>query len=163
MPPISRNLPRRSPAARLLIEQAEALGEPPEDPLLLFPVLYGLWVANVTGFNGDDVRELAGQFLALAEKQTATVPLMIAHRLKGISLLFTGNIADSRVHYDRAIALYDPAEHRALATRFGQDVRVAILAYRAMALSLLGYSDTASPTTRTKRSRTRAASAKPQR
>ena len=27
--------------ARLLIEQAEALGEPPEDPLLLFSVLYG--------------------------------------------------------------------------------------------------------------------------
>ena len=32
--------------ARLLIEQAEALGEPPEDPLLLFSVLYAFWVAN---------------------------------------------------------------------------------------------------------------------
>src|SRR5262249_11024983 len=30
--------------ARLLIQQAEALGEPPEDPLLLFSVLYGFWV-----------------------------------------------------------------------------------------------------------------------
>ena len=29
--------------ARMLIEQAEALGEPPEDPLLLFSVLYGVW------------------------------------------------------------------------------------------------------------------------
>ena len=28
--------------ARLLIEQAEALGEPSEDPLLLFSVLYGI-------------------------------------------------------------------------------------------------------------------------
>ena len=35
--------------ARLLIEQAEALGEPPEDPLLLFSVLYGFWVANYRG------------------------------------------------------------------------------------------------------------------
>ena len=35
--------------ARLLIEQAEALGEPPEDPLLLFSVLYGFWVANYVG------------------------------------------------------------------------------------------------------------------
>ena len=34
--------------ARLLIEQAEALGEPPEDPLLLFSVLYSFWVANYT-------------------------------------------------------------------------------------------------------------------
>jgi class 3 adenylate cyclase len=33
--------------ARLLIEQAEALGEAPEDPLLLFSVLYGVWVANL--------------------------------------------------------------------------------------------------------------------
>ena len=30
--------------ARLLLEQAEALGEPPEDPLLLFFVLYGAFV-----------------------------------------------------------------------------------------------------------------------
>ena len=29
--------------ARLLIEQAQALGEPPEDPLLLFLVLYSFW------------------------------------------------------------------------------------------------------------------------
>ena len=46
--------------ARLLIEQAEALGEPPEDPLLLFSVLYGFWVANFVAFNGDVCRELRG-------------------------------------------------------------------------------------------------------
>jgi hypothetical protein len=37
-------------------------------------------------FNGDVIRELAAQFLALAEKQGATVPLMIGHRLMGNSL-----------------------------------------------------------------------------
>ena len=95
--------------ARLLIEQAEALGEPPEDPLLLFSVLYGFWVANYVAFNGDAVRELAAQFLALAEKQGATVPLMIGHRLMGISLADTGDIAEGRAHFDQAIALYDPA------------------------------------------------------
>ena len=35
--------------ARLLIEQAEALGEPPEDPLLLFSVLYAFWAAKLCG------------------------------------------------------------------------------------------------------------------
>ena len=129
--------------ARLLIEQAEALGEPPEDPLLLFSVLYGFWVANLVAFNGDAMRELAAQFLALAEKQGATVPLMIGHRLMGSSLLLTGDIAEGRAHYDRAIALYDPAEHRPLATRFGQDVRVAILCYRSLALWYLGYPEAA--------------------
>jgi hypothetical protein len=39
--------------ARLLIEQAEVLGEPPEDPLLLFSVFYSFWVANCVAFNGD--------------------------------------------------------------------------------------------------------------
>ena len=149
--------------ARLLIEQAEALGEPPEDPLLLFSVLYGFWVANYVAFNGDVMRELAAQFLALAEKQGATVPLMIGHRLMGISLLYTGDIAEGRAHFDRAIALYDPAEHRPLATRFGQDVGVAILCFRSWALWMLGYPEAALARRGRTRSRMRARSAKPPR
>ena len=129
--------------ARLLIDQAEALGEPPEDPLLLFSVLYGFWVANALAFNGDVVWELAAQFLELAEKQGATVPLMIGHRIMGHSLLFTGDFAEGRAHYDQAIALYDPAAHRPLAMRFGQDIGVTILSYRSQALWMLGYPDVA--------------------
>ena len=60
--------------ARLLIKQAEALGEPLDDPLLLSSVLYSLWVTGFTAFNGDAVRELGLEFWALAEKQGATVP-----------------------------------------------------------------------------------------
>ena len=128
---------------RLLIEQAEALGEPIEDPLLLFSVLYGFWIATFVAFNGDLMRELAVQFLALAEKQEATGPLMIGHRLMGHSLASTGDIARGRTHFDQSIVLYDPVEHRVLATRFGQDVRVANLSYRSWALWLLGYPDAA--------------------
>src|SRR4029079_12317481 len=73
--------------ARFYIEQAEALDEPSEDPLLLFSVLFGFWVANCVAFDGDAVRELAEQFMQLAEKQRTTVPLMLGHRLKGVSLL----------------------------------------------------------------------------
>src|SRR6516225_3145998 len=129
--------------ARLLIEQAEALGEPPEDPLLLFSVLYGMWVANLVAFNGNVMRELAVQFLALAEKQGATGPLMLGHRLMGLSLLHTGNIADGRAHLDRAFTLYDYAGHRPLATRFGQDIGAATLCWRSLAFWLLGYPEAA--------------------
>ena len=125
--------------ARMFIERAEALGEPPEDPLLLFSALYGFWSANFAAFNGDVVRELAAQFLALAEKQGTTVPLMVGHRLMGNALLFTGDIAEGRAHYDQASSLYDPAEHRPLAARFGYDVGVAILLNRSWALWLLGH------------------------
>ena len=65
--------------ARLLIEQAAALGEPSDDPLLLFLVLYGFWGAAHGAFNGDVMRSLAAQFLTLAEKQRTTVPLMVGH------------------------------------------------------------------------------------
>ena len=129
--------------ARLLIEQAEALGEPLDDPLLLFSVLYGVWVANSVAFHGDKVRELAAQFLTLAEKQRETVPLMIGHRMMGFSLLMTGDLAESRTHLDRAVALYDPTEHRRLATRFGVDTGTLVLCYRSWALWILGYPEVA--------------------
>ena len=129
--------------ARLLIEQAEALGEPPEDPLLLFSVLYGFWVANYVAFNGDVMRELALQFLSLAETQGATVPRMIGHRILGVALLYAGDIVESRPHFDRAIALYDPAQHRPLAARFGADVAVTVLTHRPLALWVLGYPEAA--------------------
>ena len=125
--------------ARLYIEQAEELGEPLEDPLLLFSALYGFWAVNFVAFDGDAIRELAKQFLALAQKQRATGPLMIGHRLTGSSLLFTANVAEGRAHLNEAIALYAPAEHRHLATRFGQDIEVAILSNRSLASWLLGY------------------------
>jgi class 3 adenylate cyclase/predicted ATPase len=129
--------------ARLLIEQAEALGEPPEDPLLLFVVLYGFWAANYIAFNGDIVRDLGAQFFAMVKKQATIAPQMIGYRLMGTSLLSTGEIAEARAHFDKGIALYDPTEHRTLATRFGVDVRVSILSYRSWALWMLGYPEAA--------------------
>jgi predicted ATPase len=125
--------------AHLLIERAEAVGEPPEDPLLLFSVLYSFWVLNYIAFNGDAARKLAAQFLTLAEKQGASGPLMIGDRVMGISLLSAGEMTQARAHLDRAMAIYDPAKHRPLATRFGQDNRVSVLSYRSWALWFLGH------------------------
>ena len=129
--------------ARLLIEQAETLGEAPEDPLLLFSVLYGFWVTSHAAFKSEAMCELAAQFLSLAEKQRLTAPLVVGHRLMGSSLTLTGDGARGRMHYDRAMALYDSVAHRPLVTRFGQDVGVATLSYRSLALWVLGYPEAA--------------------
>jgi predicted MarR family transcription regulator len=106
-------------------------------------VLYGFWVANLVAFSGDAVRQLAAQFLELAEKQGTAVPLMVGHRLLATSLLCTGDITESRTHFDRALALYVPGEHRSLATRFGADIRVVILCLRSQTLWSLGYPEAA--------------------
>ena len=134
--------------ARSLIEQAEALGEPAEDPLLLFAVLYGIWGAAIVAFNGDAIQELAAQFLALAEKQGAALPLIVGHRIMAVSLLFTGNLVESRDHFDRAVALYDPAQHRVLAAaaRFGHDPWASVLTFRSLVQWLLGYGEGAAAT-----------------
>ena len=129
--------------ARLLIEQAQALGERPEDPLLWFSVLFAFFTAHLVTFNGNAMRELAAQFLALAERESADVPLMIGHRIMGTCLAGTGAFAESRMHFNQALALYIPREHRSLATRFGHDAGVAIISWRSMSLWFLGYPEAA--------------------
>jgi class 3 adenylate cyclase/predicted ATPase len=126
--------------ASLLIEQAVALGEPPEDPLLLFVVLYSSWYANVMMVNTDVCRDLAERTLALAEKQNALVPLIVGHHIMAGTLGLVGAPAQGLKHCDQALALYDPVEHRSMAMRFGVDLRVAILHQRSSILGALGYS-----------------------
>ena len=125
--------------ARLSIEQAENLGEPPEDPLILFQVLHGAAISNLMAFDAKAVGHLAWQFLALAEKQRHTMPVLVGHRLAGSALLYTGDFTGALAQYERGLALYDPAEHRQLAARFGQDSRVTSLYHRSLALWILGY------------------------
>ena len=129
--------------ARRFYTRAEELGEPPEDPSLLLAVLHGFWVASHVAFDGPTVRELSLAFMSLVRKQRSSFAHAIAHRIMGTSLLFLGDFAGGRTHLDRAYALYDPAAHRPMAARFGQDIGVAVLSNRPLALWLLGYPDEA--------------------
>lgn len=129
--------------ARLLIEQAEAAGEPPDDPLLMFSILYSFWVANFNAFNGEVVIDLATEFLARAEAQDAAAARLVGHRLLGVALMNSGAIVQGQQHLAQALELYDPAQHRQLATRFGQDARVAILCFRSWINWIVGFPDAA--------------------
>ena len=139
---LRRKLKAAIERARLLIEQAEALGEPPEDPLLLFSVLYGFWVAKFVAFDGECDARACEQFLTLAEKQRATVPLMIGHRLGQVPTAH-------RRHFGRArpsrsgFALYDPAEASSAGDPIWPGRRVATLSFRSLALWVLGYPEAA--------------------
>jgi predicted ATPase len=130
--------------AHLLLEQAEALGETPEDPLLLFSVLFGFWGANSVAFNANVSCDLAAKFLALAEKQKVSGLLMLGRSYLGASSFVSGDVAEARGHLDLGIALYDPVEHRPLTMRFGGDhTRVVDLYWRSKALWVLGYPEAA--------------------
>jgi hypothetical protein len=92
------------------------------------------------GSNQSRSNEAYGRTILKTQPSQATAGAQLQ---SANSLLLMGEIAESRRHYDRAIALYDPAAHRPLATRFGQDARVAILSLRSLALWLLGYPEAA--------------------
>jgi hypothetical protein len=61
----------------------------------------------------------------------------------GVSLACAGDFAKGRAHFDRAIALHEPAEHRVLAKRSSVDTAVSILCYRSWTLWFLGHPDAA--------------------
>jgi class 3 adenylate cyclase/predicted ATPase len=129
--------------ARALIEHAEKLGDARDDPLVLFSVLYGFWVASRMSFHADVTRELAVQFQALAEQRQASTPMMIGRLLMGISLVLAGELATGSAELDQVVATYRYADHRPLAMRFGHDVLVSALAWRAFSRWALGRTDAA--------------------
>ena len=89
---------RRRGAGRSLIEQAETLGEPPEDPLAVVLGPFRLLGGEHLSVQWRRFARACGAVLGLAEKQGATAPLLIGQRLMGISLAFTGKIAEGRAH-----------------------------------------------------------------
>ena len=85
--------------------------------------------------------------LKRALDQIATLPATPALRREeirlqvafGNALTLMGDFVDGKEHFDRALAIYDPAEHRPLTTRSGRDVGVTLLSVRSGCLWQLGY------------------------
>jgi len=124
---------------RQLIEQAEARGEALEDPMLLFSLLNSFWTGSIVAFNGEEACGIATEFLARAERQETAAPIVNGHRLVGTSLLMTGDIANGRAHFDRGIKLCDSMERApTVTTSIGDDSKVVMLGFRAIAVWLLG-------------------------
>jgi predicted ATPase len=61
----------------------------------------------------------------------------------GVSRQHLGEVVAARTHLEQALALYDPAQHRAHAVLYGQDPQVVGLADLACLLWVLGYPDQA--------------------
>jgi predicted ATPase len=85
--------------------------------------------------------------LKRALDQIATLPVTPDLRREEIklevafanALTLTGDVLDGKEHYDRALAIYDPADNRPLRTGSGRDIKVALLASRSGCAWLLGY------------------------
>jgi hypothetical protein len=79
-----------------MMDEAERLGEQPEDPLAYFAAGFGFWLtSHVTADHAMALRR-AEQFMARAERQRDSTPFLIAYRIKGISLTMSGQLEAGR-------------------------------------------------------------------
>jgi predicted ATPase len=122
--------------ARALCQQ---LGETPQ----LFPVLFGLWGVYFLRAELQTGRELAEQFLRLAQHAQDSALLVEAHSILALTLYVPGELAPAQAHAAQGIALYDAAKHGSLAVLYGEDPGVNCLCYGASAQGYLGYPDQA--------------------
>ena len=112
----------------------------------LLSILYGQWASS--GVLGDWLqgRRLAEEFLDHAEGQADQAMKIVGHRILGLTLAHLGDLRAARENIQQALALYEPGHHQFLTFRFGQDQRVAGLAYLSVILHLIGFPDRAAQT-----------------
>ena len=120
-------------------ELCREVGELPQ----LFSVLAGLWVFYEHRPEYNMAHELAENSLREAQRIQDPSRLMWGHYFLGETLRFLGQSALACVHLEKALTLYDPPQHRALAFRAGGDPGTDSLSELALALWSLGYPDQA--------------------
>ena len=123
--------------------RARALCERLDDPILVFPVLRGLWVYHLVRAQWATARDLAEQMLAMGQRENAAAYQLEGHRALGMTLLWLGELDPAREHFETASSIYDPQQHQRHAVLYGNDPGVACLAHGGYVLSVLGHLDQA--------------------
>ena len=73
------------------------------------------------------------------EQEDNVTARLMAHRSIGITSTQRGDFEVARNNFEAAFVLYDPAQHRPLAYRYGYDIQVAILSFLDQVLLEQGY------------------------
>lgn len=87
-------------------------------------------------------RAIAEEVLTLAEAVEPSLAC-VAHGMLGPPLMSLGELGAAREHLERAVAICDLEQARAIALRHGDDPGLTALAFLAIALWLLGHPDEA--------------------
>jgi len=120
-------------------ELCQAVGEGPE----LLRALIGLSVFHFIRGRLVIAAELAEEALALAVKRDESYLLVVAHTRLGINLFIQGELTRGHEHLEQAVDLHDPAEHRPLASVWGQDWGIVARNHLTWTLWQRGYPERA--------------------
>ena len=127
-----------APEVQALYDRARGLCRLGGDPGQLFRALRGLWQYQIGQSQYDLARATGDEMQLLAEQAHDTALQIEAHRVLGNTAFWTGNFPAASVFMERAVALYDPVRHQALAVELGQDPDVANRGILSWALCFLG-------------------------
>ncbi|HEV2956219.1 MAG TPA: adenylate/guanylate cyclase domain-containing protein [Xanthobacteraceae bacterium] len=120
-------------------------------------VLWGTYLARGMQAEHDAAREVARQFLALAENDQHPAVSALANRFMGQTLLMLGQFADARLHFERTVALCTANQETIVAfRRFGIDDQTGASSQLAYALCMLGYPEQSAAAARQALARARA-------
>jgi tetratricopeptide (TPR) repeat protein len=122
--------------ARVLAEQ---FGSAPQ----LSPALWGLHAYNLVRGEIRKALEIAERALAIASEHQDEMALMTAHTDMGITLRFVGRYEEAIAHFDKAVAVYDPARQREYLAAYHMDPGVFCLAEMTRTLWGVGQIDRA--------------------
>ena len=110
--------------------------------------LWGLWSYRMTCAEYPVALAHAKRFSRLAAKQSDSGDRLIADRMIGTVLRYTGDLTDARRHLERMLDRYVDPLHRSHTIRFVWDQRVAGEMALAVVLWLQGFPDQAMRTAR---------------
>jgi class 3 adenylate cyclase/predicted ATPase len=108
-----------------------------------FPVMYGQWVIPFVHGNMRLAVANGERFLKRATEQNDEALVMVGHRLLGSGQIWRGQVTEGRGHLERALAMFEPARHDALAFQYSQHPKVSALAHLCLGLQHLGELDEA--------------------
>lgn len=117
------------------LELEEQLG----DSSGFFKALWGMWFTSSSRVSHALSLELAEKLLRLAEQNNDPLQLQLAHYAVGNSSFMTGDQNAARAHLEQAVALYQPSQHDAMVSQFGENTCVSSLSILSLVLWLQGY------------------------
>jgi len=113
------------------------LGNIPE----YFQALFGLWGHSWMGGKNDDALRLADEFLSRSRALSEPVPLMVAHRVMGSTLLTIGEFQSSAEHFEESIKLSTSKGKQPLSSLYMVEPQVASLLLLSWDMWILGRPD----------------------
>jgi DNA-binding winged helix-turn-helix (wHTH) protein/predicted ATPase len=120
-------------------ELCRQLGDTPE----IFQVLWGLWSFYLLRADLGAAREIAEEFLPLAKRFSHPGLAMRGHVAMETTYIHLGEFVHSVEHFEKALLLYDPVQHREDAFLYTVNLGVAMRCFGAWALWFLGKPDEA--------------------